>query len=198
MSFLGDLRGKLESAAVMGCGTSSQANFKFVPNPTLEAIMSYETILQALRTINNLEPYQLTAHAELIQKDARKIFAILLLIGREVSILEFLRNELRDVRLPLRSKPDLESTFSDVAGQRLFLDQQWWFLAPEFFQKYNVIWRNFPVEMVMPFTKEEALGDGYSKGTSGQISKIRIHPLHQDFVKEKRSSRVSWPPTIMK
>ena len=191
MSAIIDLRDNIEQAAVPGCGVDATRTRRFVPNAALEAVMTLEAISLALQAILAFEPYQIPVHAEEIKSKATKIFAILLLIAREELILEFLESDVRDAKLALDFTRIGNVKSLDAAGQRLFMEQQWWFLAPEFSSKSSLIHMVFPEETILPFTKEEALTDGYSQGTSGQISKIWIHPSHQNYLLYKRASHVS-------
>ena len=193
-----EFRDKLEHAAVLGCRADPGTNCKFVPNSALESIMTYETISQTLQSINGYEPYHIPVHARHIESKARKTFAILLLIAREALILEFLQRDLLDAKLPLRFICDVDNMFLDAAGQRLFMENQWRFLAPEFSLERSLICKEFPEDTILPFTNEEPLGDRYSMGTSGQMSKIWIHPLHQTYLSDKRASHVSWFPILTK
>ena len=191
MSAIRELRDNIEHAAVPGCGADPARNRRFVPNLALEAVMTLGAISRALQAINASEPYQIPAQAEEIKSKAIKIFAILLLIARQALILEFLKGDLRDAKLPLDVTCIGDVISLDAAGQRLFMEQQWYFLAPEFSPKSSLIHMVFPEETILPFTKEEGLGDGYNQGTSGQISKIWIHPSHQNYFVYNRASRVS-------
>lgn len=190
MSVIRKLRDKIEHAAVRGCGADPAQNRRFVPNPALEAVMTLEAITRALQAIDTFEPYQIPVQAEVIKSKATKIFAILLLIAREALMLEFVNGGLWDTKLPLNFTYICDIKSLDAAGQRLFTEQQWGFLAPEFSHKSSLIYMNFPEETILPFTKEEGLRDGYSQGTSGQISRIWIHPSHQTYFLHKRSSSV--------
>lgn len=189
MSAIRELRDKIEHAAVPGCGADVARERRFVPNPALEAVMTFDAISRALQAIDAFERYPIPVQAGEIKSKATKIFATLLLIAREALILDFLEGDLVDKKLPL----DLShiKDIVDVAGRRLFMEQQWWFLAPEFSPESSLIRMNFSEKTILPFTEEEALSDGYSKGTSGQISRIRIHPSHQKYLLYTRASRVS-------
>lgn len=189
MSAIRELRDDIEHAAVQGCGADPALDRRFVPNPSLKAVMTFEAISRALQAIDTFDRHSILMQAGHIKTKATKIFAILLLIAREALILDFLEGDLLDKKLPL----DLThiGNIVDAAGQRLFMEQQWWFLAPEFSPESALIRMNFPEETILPFTKEKALRDGYSKGTSGQISRIWIHPSHQNYSLYKQASRVS-------
>ncbi|KAG8529916.1 uncharacterized protein KY384_005397 [Bacidia gigantensis] len=183
MSALPKFREMLENAAIQGYGCHGQ-KCQFVPNSALDHIMTYEAIFRALQEIPSLEPHVIPAYTKHIESKAQKIFAILLLMNAERSIADFLQQDLGDAKLPLKFSADVDSSVLDTAGQRLFTEQQWRFLAPEFTVARSSISRIFPEETILPFTGQESL----SKGSSGQISKIWIHPSHQDFLSDSRAS----------
>lgn len=195
MSALKRLRDELEAAAIQSVGSGGGHKREFIPDSDLEAIMIYDAISQALREVPKVEPHNIMAHAGNIHRKARKVFAILLLIKAEGSIVDFLQHDFVDAKLAFDfvgdHKPCLEA-----AEERLFMEQQWRFLAPKFTESESSTCPRFTEQTVLPFTAEESMGTGYSTGTSGQLSKVWIHPSHQNLCSYGASSGVSSSETL--
>ena len=190
MSALKRLRDKLEAAATQSVGSDGGHGREFIPDSDLEAIMICDAISQALQEVPKFEPYIIKDYASHIHRKARRVFAVLLLIKAEGSIVNFLDYDFVDAKLPFDfvgdHKPCLEA-----AEERLFREQQWRFLAPKFIDSESSTCRYFTEQTVLPFIAEESMGSGYSTGTSGQISKVWIHPSHQNLCSYGASSGVS-------
>lgn len=184
------LRDKLEAAATQGVGSDSEHEREFIPNSDFEAIMIYDAISQALQEAPNFEPYDISAHASNIESKARRVFAILLIIKAEGAIVDFLQHDFVDANLPF-SFVEVHKPCLEAAEERLFKEQQWRFLAPKLTISESSMCKDLNEQTVLPFTAEESMGKGYSTGTSGHISKIWIHPSHQDLRPYGASSEVS-------
>ncbi|RMJ08360.1 hypothetical protein CDV36_012017 [Fusarium kuroshium] len=129
-------------------------------------------------------------------KAYRKIFAVLILLGREDAIRCFLEAGIDDGHLPFRilqsdpdgspqvhseTKPD--KTFNHFFGldrreTAMFMERQWSLLAPSLFDDDMVPRKAPPLalhpETILPFTSTELFNSGaYSK-----VYRVRIHESH--------------------
>lgn len=134
-----------------------------------------------------------------LQKSYRKIFCVLILIGRPGNIRQFIDEEVCDADLPLNphlkigkkktkilfmcrsSAPDCGLRCFQGWKQKLLRDfetSQWTFLAPIFTRGIDkpVKHHELPEKSILPYIDERL-----HVGGRGKIFKIKIHPDHHNF-----------------
>jgi hypothetical protein len=124
----------------------------------------------------------------------RKIFAILLFMGRPRKIWSFVKERVSDADLPLqdgifelrrrgKTQPPLKCLKkpNDISQ---FLMYQWWVLAPFFCELESGIVSHYKVSenQVLPFI---CWGNTGRQGGSAEVHKASIHPDHHGFGKKK-------------
>lgn len=145
----------------------------FIPQKRLFDLISRTVILEELRR-NNYPPEDLHESSDILAKDGRKVFAILVEIGAVGYTAEFLAGNLLDGKLPLQ-EGDLDH-FDDTSLRVKFQKFQWDYVAP--------LWgvgssshKILSVREILPFTKEDFL----SEGSSGKAFIVTLKATHQGF-----------------
>ncbi|KAJ0161377.1 hypothetical protein CTA2_6325, partial [Colletotrichum tanaceti] len=168
---------------------------KFVPLSSLKAIVTKTSVEQQLSYITRLLNPQLSRN---VAQNARKVFAILVIIDKASAIEQLYRNGLTDDQLPLSSRKDKagrmilsagghgEKVFASFGGWKpgsvkFFLDKQWLFLSPVF----DKTARHFDLDPacalpMFPETEEVATSP------FNAVHKGWIHPAHQRVSKHCR------------
>jgi hypothetical protein len=156
---------------------------KFLPLDALDAIVTAERLDSALPTVS---PFSSSKSAKNIARHARKIFAILLLIGEPLSIRDLLKQGLRDQDLPLSAGADSRTRGSLMAADgRMFkawktaakasefLEKQWLVLSPVF----GTAGQHFRLnnKCAMPFMD----ADEIAGGVFACVFRCELHQAHQ-------------------
>ena len=161
------------------------------------------TVHQSWRSYPDAERGYVPSKSEPREKTYRKIFAILLLIGRPAKIRGFVEEEVCDADLPLEapskgSKPwDLRrkkgpsQPLECFKGWRhntvkRFEKSQWTVLAPYLGQdeRKKALFFKIPDRAILPFTtweKVDSRGRVTGRGGYGQVYKAEIHADHHGF-----------------
>ena len=150
----------------------------FLPELSLHKLMQKESICVTLAGLG-VEPYHLHELAEEIVQRARKVFAILLLIGHGEAIQvifkhDSLQKSSLDAKLPF-AEPSLDKIFDDSSLASDFFERQWEFITPMFFR--TLLPREFVHETILPFLGQESKGEG----SFGKVAKYDIHPENHGF-----------------
>ena len=150
-------------------------------------------------------------YAESICSNSRKVFAILVGIGKSKSICAFVRENIADKDLPLvrfysephistrrnghpytlRTKGSPEKAIEAMADWsdrdiRNFCREQWWVLAPVFDEMKHY---ELDDSCVLPFIEDhEGEHDQTKSGGYSQVWGVRIHPAHQHLYKSANPS----------
>jgi len=147
----------------------------FIPQQRLYDLISQTEILEELRR-NDYPPEDLSESTNILFRDGRKVFAILVEIGAVQHIADYLSGNLLDGKLPFQDR-DLEH-FDDTSFAVQFQKFQWDYLAP--------IWGDgssshkiLDAKAILPFTKEEFL----SEGSFGKAYIVTFKATHQGFFK---------------
>jgi hypothetical protein len=177
---LKNLLNELESAekdAALGGGSN------FIPLDALHSATEEQRIKVALSSTFSFGCSKL---AKAVAQDARKIFAILVLMRDGKAIKNLYEQGLRDKHLPLRLVTSLDSSeklessdgtsfsaWKKAAKLSQFVKKQWLVQAPLFDDsgKHLVLHQNCS----MPFIDADLVGNG----AFGTVHKCRIHQAHQ-------------------
>ncbi|KAI0439232.1 kinase-like protein [Xylaria telfairii] len=179
----------------------------FIPFGCLESLIQLQSVEEELiKCLPYTDSHEIKDFAKKIcalptteEKSYRKIFAILVLIEKADSILEFLREGVHDGDLPLMKlelgnktvefgrkpsegkDPHPLKCFKNFSRMNLmnFEDCQWAMLAPIFGRPSQEDVEHHDLEdlIVLPFTE----GEEVSEGGFGRISRVKIHPDHHNF-----------------
>lgn len=185
----------------------------FIPIKALESLIQEQNVVEELtRYLPHTTQREIWDTATRIcaipiaeEKSYRKIFAILVLIEKTGSILEFLGEGVHDGDLPLMKlgldrKPGIFEfgrkpeegkasrplkcfkTFSRINFIN-FENCQWAVLAPIFGRPRRKDVKHLSLEdqRILPFTEEEEV----SEGGFGRVSRVNIHPDHHHFDRSK-------------
>ena len=162
-----DFRGKLMDTRCR----NSQQNLYFYPHQGVHELITPKAVYEILGN-SALKPYAIESAARyLFDIGGRRIFAILALIQRPHLILDFIKDDQLqrgdpDHKLPFK-KGQLKHLLPSPTSEE-FWDKQWEFTAPFFSD--SVFARVLPDEFVLPFLKEEDLGEG----ALGRVYNIQI------------------------
>jgi hypothetical protein len=136
-------------------------NHYFYPHQAVHDLITPEVVYKILEN-DKFEPYTIDSAAQyLINVGGRRIFAILALIQRPHLFLNFIKDDQLqrgdpDHKLPFE-KGQLKQLLPSPTSEE-FWDKQWEFTAPFFSE--SVFARVLPDEFILPFLKEEDLGEG--------------------------------------
>lgn len=160
----------------------------FIPDYHLEDIVSIaaiDKILSELWSADNF--YKGREVSQLIAEGGRKTFAILVLLGKEKAIFDFVVNDqyqLLDAKLPLEKEKAM-SILGDEKDSEDFYRTQWEFLAP--ILRKDRSHRKFEhCDTILPFLDQRKL----DRGGFGDIYTITLHPFQQHLVDLDRNGKV--------
>ena len=165
------LRGQILS---LRCETSD-CRSSFVPEETLNSIITIETITAALRD-SRAPLHREAENIELIRQGGKKTFAILVSIYKADRIVNFIENEQLqkvgiDSKLPYSSRADLEKILPKIDAVDFF-ERQWEFTAPVFRRRSGH--RCLYERTIFPFLESQILGEG----SFGNVYKETLHASH--------------------
>ena len=146
-------------------------NHYFYPHQAVHDLVTSETVHEILKD-NKLKPHTIESAVQYLSNiGGRRIFAILALIHRPHLISVFIENDQLqrgdpDHKLPFK-KGQLKDLLSSPTLED-FWDKQWELTAPFFSE--SVFARVLPDEFVLPFLKEEELGEG----SLGRVYSVQI------------------------
>jgi serine/threonine protein kinase len=159
----------------------------FIPADALERVLTEQAIHEELNRSTNLSAWDIYLTSHRIWKHARKIFAILVSIGKGSLVSSFLTEGITDANLPINIPKGSSQqkawitpikTFGSWSSRELddFRRVQWYFLSPIF---TNARTQHYELDdnCVMPFirdTEHEAKSGGFS-----DVWEVVIHPAHQ-------------------
>jgi hypothetical protein len=167
-----DLKDQIERLLL---DTQNHEKRHFVPEKSLYRIMTEKSVRVALKR-SAIKPYHVEELVKDIVSGARKVFAILTVIGCKEAIATMFGHDLLqtaplDDKLPY-SEELLNNIFS-ANSTRLtaskFAKEQWEFVTPTFSQR--VLPRTLEDRMILPFLQERPLGGG----SFGMTWEIEIH-----------------------
>jgi hypothetical protein len=150
----------------------------FVPHQDLNKLLTRSVIFTALTMCSAAPSHRLDAIADRIHSGARRVFAILVVLGgQEKEILRFIEHDNFqespiDHKLPF-SESDLKTIIPSIAAD--FYEKQWEFAAPVFTRE--VEHRSLDIWSILPFVENKWIG----RGSFGEIFKIALHQGHQNL-----------------
>lgn len=195
----------------------------FIPDGVLDELLDEASVMTELSGLHHTRSVaadgalvsKSTYHRILGTRDGglsfKKIFAILVLIEKADTILDFTENSIDDSRLPLHSEPGTKSLFyitnENTYGflsftwdwnwsvSSSFLRKQWAFLAPTFKSTPETICHHqLSEDHILPITYSEGpTVPGPEKvqgemirhlgdfGDLPEVTKVRLHPQHYKF-----------------
>ena len=150
----------------------------FLPELSLHKLMQKESVCTALAELK-IEHYRREELAREIVQRARKVFAILLLIGHGEAIeVMFKHDSLQqlsvDAKLPF-SERSLQILLGNDSLAGDFFERQWELITPVF--SHTLLPREFEGETILPFLGQEPKGDG----SFGEVWEYDIHPENHRF-----------------
>ncbi len=183
-----DLRSQLEAAYV----TTDRGNL-FLPATELERLLSEQIVRKVMLAANpdiqtlTLERLMSAMRPSVPPKSAiRRIFAILVLLGRPGDIADFLSAEVYDGNLPM-SREEIRKVWPHGAPDE-FENLQWRLLAPFFGKSSEEPSRIYHYQLddnvVLPFITDNSISAPQKiSGGFGDVHRIRIHPNHHNLNK---------------
>ncbi|MCJ1251373.1 hypothetical protein MMC30_008606 [Trapelia coarctata] len=146
---------------------------KFIPPARLSELLTEDKIMKACK--NTIDDSKVVDMTDAVFKKARKIFAILVLIGHLKLIEKFFKDDHfqeppLDHKLPF-SIQYLQSILPNLQAE-LFYDQQWLFCAPYFSD--SRIPRCFQDQTILPYQKNVRL----TSGGFGVVFDVEINDAH--------------------
>lgn len=154
----------------------------FVPEGRLEDVFTIDKVIQALgETVFNIPVHKRETTARIVLNEASKVFAILLELHSEQSLISFIENDILDSRLPLDEVALQHIIPKAVKG---FQCLQYEYLAYQF--RRGQYHKRLSEAQILPYIQQEKIGGG---GFS-TVYKIRVHSSHQNFL-SNTSSKVS-------
>ena len=169
---------------------SSDRRSSFVPEETLDKVITIKTITAALRN-SRAQLHREPENIDLIMQGGKKTFAILVSIYKADRIVNFIENEQLqkagiDSKLPYSSRADLERTLPKIDAVDFF-EKQWEFTAPVFRRRSGH--RCLYERTIFPFLESKIHGEG----SFGNVYKEKLHASHitADFLAHKSSVRPS-------
>lgn len=191
----------------------------FLPINALEDIIREDRVLQWLKANKQLQDLTLDELIGVVKqicedqpipsgsqkakyKSFRKVFAILVLLGKEEAIQDFIKEDISDQDLPLRvlgeydkyvarrkSKDTVLNSFKNGWSDLLldsFDNYQWWITAPYFYQKRKGSQRKprffeFHDSVILPFIEDNERETEDGLGGFSNVWQVKIHDAHHDF-----------------
>src|SRR6266536_4113125 len=147
----------------------------YIPGQELERLFCPNVIEEAVARCG-IEPYKREEVVKTILQGARKVFATLVLMGKEPSILRFiehdhLQGQPLDAKLPL-SRSEL-SLILDGSQSEAFYRTQWIVAAPLFHD--DLSHRILNNATILPFTRNVRI----ASGAFGTVFDVTFEPKHQ-------------------
>lgn len=171
---MGDLSSRLFLARIR-----SHEGKYFIPTKSLEELLPSDQLHKSV-VRSSIEEIHRKDVLRAIENGGKRTFAILLLLGKEASMADFVQNDQMlestdlDSKLPLHLDT-LTTIFADKAAALGFYQRQWELLPPFFRKGRNH--RNFESETVLPFTESDELAEG----GFGRVFKVTVHADQHAF-----------------
>ena len=159
----------------------------FIPDSDLRSCLDEVVVAEALKSCA-IDFYKQDEFCDIICHGALKLFAILIAIGLQGQVGQFIeRDGLQDLaldsKLPFRREFALECLEDPVAADE-FCEKQWEFIAPLFASDRSH--RILADDTVLPFIEDAEL----NQGSFGKIYKIALPLQHQSITGATHGSKV--------
>ena len=158
----------------------------YIPGRELNKLLSKSMVEEAVICCG-IEVDKRIEVVRVILRGARKIFAILVLLGKERSIVNFMEHDhLLDQRLDSRlpfGRPELEEILDANLAEE-FHRTQWIVSAPIF--RNDMSHRLLNDDAILPFTENVKIGSG----AFGTVFEIYLDPNHQGIWKDSQIPQV--------
>jgi hypothetical protein len=195
--------------------SEEQEKGKFLPLDQLDKIVTADRVKRELQKCNIVPPRELDYYTGQIwgitkspnPTSRRKIFAILVLIQKVASILDFIKHGLYDKHLPFILTEGPGPGHSQLSRKRnggaiepipfcqdpnvwptylleCFQNYQWQLLAPYFElsakSQPKVLHYNLEANSILPFTEVDKENTSAHRGGFGDVWRVKIHPAHHN------------------
>jgi serine/threonine protein kinase len=155
----------------------------FIPITELKRLITVDSVSQELRAHNpKILPIEMVNKAEIVVKNATRLFALLILIGKEQDITGLIEEGIKDDDLPisgLRCK-DIQ-VFSQWKPKAVkdFKQDQWSVISPVF----DKIGEHYELDdhTILPFIENKEHPEQLIAGGYSDVRSVRIHPAHLDL-----------------
>ncbi|KAI1324287.1 kinase-like domain-containing protein [Xylariaceae sp. FL0255] len=166
---MGDLRDRLEIALVENYDSKW-----YMPYARLDGMLEENTLREVIIACG-IQPYKWEGVLNEVIRGGKRIFGILVMLGKEPEIVRFIENDYMqgqplDAKLPL-SKSELTSILGEEAGE-LFYRKQWAMSVPRF--RGDSSHRIFDKATILPFTRDRKIGSG----AFGTVYEVKLDPEH--------------------
>ena len=178
MSKLDGIRNLIADHKIIAAGQKPR---KFLPNGSLDDIFTSENILESLRGPSfKIGLHRLQNTVDLVLKDSKRIFAILVEERLEYALTDFIKNEISDRELPVE-KVRLKAVLEESAVDK-FADRQWEYSAHVF--SGGPYCRKLKAEGILPYVEQTPKGGG----AFSRVYDVIVHPAHQKLDSEVRGT----------
>lgn len=146
----------------------------YIPHARLEALLT-ETVLKDTIISCGIQPYKWQEVQHAVAFGGRRVFAVLIMIGKESEIVRFIENDHMqgqplDARLPF-SKTEVAAVLGEPIGE-LFYRKQWVVSVPQF--RADMSHRIFGRGTILPFDKNRTIGSG----AFGTVYEVKLNAEH--------------------
>jgi serine/threonine protein kinase len=155
----------------------------FIPITELKRLITVDRVSRELHVHDpNILPIEIVNKAEIIVENATRLFALLILIGKEQDITSLIEEGIKDGDLPisgLRCK-DIQ-VFSQWKPKAVkdFKQDQWSVISPIF----DKIGEHYELDdhTILPFIENKERPEQLIAGGYSDVRSVRIHPAHLDL-----------------
>ena len=169
------IRSKLQTE-MLRKDAAGQESRKFIPEGSLQQLLRSEDITNSLRDPKLGIPwYKIETTKSTVLQTASKVFAILIDLGLESKLIDFIEHDLLDSSLPA-SKDRLREVLHEASELFSFEQLQWDYFPYRISRGQYA--KKIPKPMVFPYTEQTQIGSG---GFS-TVYRVVVHPDHQDLI----------------
>jgi hypothetical protein len=155
----------------------------FIPITELRRLITVDRVSQELHAQNpETIPIEMVNKAEIIVQNATRLFALLILIGKEQYITSFIEEGIRDDDLPINGVrcKDIQ-VFSQWKPKAVkdFKQDQWSVISPIF----DTVGEHYELDdhTILPFIENKECPEQLIAGGYSDVRSVRIHAAHLDL-----------------
>jgi hypothetical protein len=159
---------------LQNCRVRSESGQYFIPDMSIISLITSSAVQYAVSELQ-CNADERIGLADRIYEEGKKVFAILILMGEEDSVIKFRNHRFLDDKLPL-SEEDAQAVSASFGAA--FADYQWELLPETFTPR---MWENhqeFGLKKILPFIERPQY---VGEGGFGEVVKIKILPSLQAF-----------------